>query len=149
MNSMLSASAALVVAGLLASPAAFAQTPMAPMAPPAATAPATSTPRTGSSSAMTSGRETAEVPQGPYLNRCKDARILGGALVAFCNTGNGTWHTALLPQNERAQCTGPIEDINGFLKCPRGPLLGSSTPPQAYGSAYGQTYGANPPVRTR
>jgi hypothetical protein len=85
-------------------------------------------------------------PQGPYLASCKDARLLGGDLVAFCSKPDGTWHTSMLSQAD--QCAGNVQNINGDLTCPTGPQVGSTTPPQYYGSSYGTSgspaYGTPP-----
>jgi hypothetical protein len=91
-------------------------------------------------------QQTAQrtVPQGPYLNTCKEVRMLQDTLTAFCSKGDGTWQTTQLWHADR--CNGSVENAGGDLVCGMAPQVGSSTPPQSYGSAAGGTYGATVPA---
>ena len=117
MRPIFSASAALLLAGTMVSGAAWAQT------------------------AMTPRQERAGLPAGPYLLSCTHAHMVNGRLVALCDDrtnatgGLDTWHMAQLP-NARA-CSEAIENVNGRLTCGTMPMVGSSTPPQYYGSSFG------------
>src|SRR5579871_1051960 len=81
-------------------------------------------------------------PPGPYLTQCKEVRMLQGTLTAFCPKPDGTWHTTQLAQ--AAACPAGVEDRGGALVCAAAPEVGSSMPPQSYGSAYGGIY--SPPA---
>jgi hypothetical protein len=141
--------------------AAYAGAPAAPYAgetgaQPVAGAPATpgyggstsyggvATPNSGpSASAPQTGQ--ASLPQGSYLDQCKEIRMLESTLTAFCPSGDGTWHTTQLVAADR--CNGNIEVAGGDLLCRMTPQTGSSAPPQAYvSSAGGATYGAPVPA---
>jgi hypothetical protein len=84
-------------------------------------------------------------PQGSYQSSCKDARMLGGTLTAFCPKGDGTWHTVQLGQAD--QCTGGVQVMGGELTCGNLPAVGSSAPPQGYGS-YSSSAGTMTPPAT-
>jgi|GEM_PF-1543328 hypothetical protein len=88
------------------------------------------------------GYPTANRPPGPYLTQCKEVRMLQGTLTAFCPKPDGTWHTTQLAQ--AAACPAGVEDRGGALVCAAAPEVGSSMPPQSYGSAYGGIY--SPPA---
>lgn len=125
MRPMFSASAALLLAGTMLSGAAWAQT------------------------ATTPRQERAGLPAGPYLLSCTHPHMANGQLVALCDSrtsatqGQDTWRWARL--SEAQACTGAVENINGELTCGTEPMVGSSTPPQVYGSSFGNSgssYGA-------
>ncbi|HEY1300000.1 MAG TPA: hypothetical protein VGF07_05860 [Stellaceae bacterium] len=124
MKPILTASAAVLSLGAILSSPASAQT-----SPPTTTQ-------------QQAGPQT--LPQGSYSSSCKDARMLGGELVAFCDQGNGNWHTTTLSQAD--QCTGDVQNLNGTLTCAAGPQVGSSSVPQNYNSALG-TSGRESPAR--
>jgi hypothetical protein len=129
MTSILSASAAVLLAGALLSAAAPGTAPQPNAAqlpqPPAATTP---------------------LPQGPYLSSCRAPRMVAGALVALCDQGNGAWHQAQLA--DAARCTSSVVNINGTLSCTMKAQSGASAAPQSSGPApaapAGQSPGAGP-----
>ena len=124
MKSILAASAAVLSLGAILSLPASAQT----------------SPQT--TSQQQTGPQT--LPQGSYSSSCKDARMLGGELVAFCDQGNGNWRTTTLSQADH--CTGDVQNLNGTLTCAAGPQVGSSSVPQNFNSALG-TSGRESPAR--
>jgi hypothetical protein len=129
MKSILAASPALVIAGALLAAPASAQTvsqPMMnqPMAQPYA----------GQAMPQPQAAQ-ATLPQGPYLGTCKDARMLEDTLTAFCSKGDGSWQTTQLWHAD--SCTGGVQNAGGDLVCGMEPQVGSSTPPESYGSAAG------------
>jgi hypothetical protein len=151
MKPLLTASSALLLAGALFAAPALAQTmPQGnedqPMASPGATTgwepdvgQATGQPSGGQGMSQPSANQAASpqmsqssLPQGSYLDTCKDARMLGGTLTAFCPKGDGTWHTVQLEQ--AGQCTGGVQVTGGELSCGNLPEVGSSAPPQGYGT---------------
>ena len=77
--------------------------------------------------AQPTGQMQGQMPQGSYASTCKDSRMLGDSLVAFCRKNDGTWQTSELA--EATRCTGDIQNNNGDLACPSGVSTGSSTPP--------------------
>ncbi len=117
MTPISSVSAALLLAGTMVSSAAWAQT------------------------AVTPRQQQAGLPAGPYLLSCAHPRMVNGRLVALCDDqtnamqGQDTWHTAQLSNAQ--QCNGSVENMNGQLTCGTAPMVGSSTPPQPYGSSFG------------
>ena len=117
MRPIFSAPAALLLAGTVLSSAAWAQ------------------------AAVTPRQEQAGLPAGPYLLSCAHPHRVNGRLVAFCDDqtnalhGQDTWHTAQLSNAQ--QCSGSVDNVNGRLTCGTAPMVGSSTPPQSYGSAFG------------
>jgi hypothetical protein len=137
MKSPLAASPALVVAGVLLAAPAFAQTMSQPMMNPPAAQPyvgqAATQPYAGQAAAQQQAGQMT-LPQGPYLSTCKDARMLNDTLTAFCSKGDGTWQTTQLWQAGR--CASGVRNAGGDLVCGMEPQVGSSTPPQGYGSAY-------------
>lgn len=132
MKPVLAASPALVLAGALLAVPACAQ-----MAQPYAGQPAPQPYAGQTMSQPYAGATTAQatLPQGPYLGTCKEARMLENTLTAFCSRGDGSWHTAQLFQADR--CAGGVSNAGGDLVCAMMPEVGSSTPPQSYGSAAG------------
>jgi hypothetical protein len=119
MKSPLAAATAFLLAGILAMPAAFAQTVVTPQ------------------------QQALGLPSGPYLLSCTGAHVVNGSLVALCDDqaaaqqGRDTWRTARLSLAEAQQCSGAVENINGTLTCGTAPSVGSSMPPQYYGSSFG------------
>src|SRR5579884_2139145 len=118
MKSLLSTCAALALAGALFVPAASAQTVVTPR------------------------QEQAGLPSGPYLLSCTRVHAANGSLVALCDErasatqdAMDTWHTAQMPLAQAQQCNGAVEHINGTLTCATAPMVGSSMPPQNYGSS--------------
>ena len=66
-----------------------------------------------------------QLPQGSYLQSCRDARLVGGTLLAMCRQPDGEyWGTSGLA--EIRNCVGDIVNRSGALDCERGPLFGSS-----------------------
>jgi hypothetical protein len=55
------------------------------------------------------------VPQGTYVQSCRDIRIQGDALVATCRTVDGRAQRAVLAAVSR--CVGDIGNNNGTLQC--------------------------------
>lgn len=157
MKSILAASSAFALAGALLVGPAFAQTaspswnqpvaqPYAGQAAQPYAAPAVSQPYTGEAAPQ---QETARgtLPQGSYLSTCKDARMLDDTLTAFCSKGDGTWQTTQLWHAYR--CTAGVQNAGGDLVCGMEPQMGSSTPPESYGSSYGSAYGTVAPRTAR
>jgi CVNH domain len=79
-------------------------------------------PRPYSGSTQTQG----QLPQGSYASSCKDARMDGQTLIAFCQKPDGTWQTSAL---RTQQCTGDIQDVNGNLICGAANQYSASTLP--------------------
>jgi hypothetical protein len=129
-------------AGTVASP--YAGTAGAPGYAGSSSYGGVATPNGGqSASALQTGQTS--LPQGSYLTRCTEIRMLERTLTAFCPTGDGTWHTTQLVAADR--CNGNIEVAGGDLVCRMNPQVGSSAPPQAYVSSAGATtYGAPAPA---
>jgi hypothetical protein len=88
------------------------------------TQPYGATTQTQTYSANTQGQ--GQLPQGPYLGSCKDARMDGQTLIAFCEKSDRTWQTSAL---RTGTCSTGIENINGDLTCNVGAGVGSSTAP--------------------
>ena len=57
------------------------------------------------------------LPEGSYLQSCRDVRVEGGALSGVCRTMNGAWMRTAL--GDVRQCSGDIGNINGQLTCNR------------------------------
>jgi hypothetical protein len=120
MKSLLSTCAAFALAGALFASAALAQ-----------------------QTVVTPQQAQAGLPSGPYLLSCTHAHRVNGALVALCDDqatareGMDTWHPAQMSLAQAEQCNGAIEDFNGRLNCGTMPMVGSSMPPQSYGSSFG------------
>jgi hypothetical protein len=137
MRPVFAATPALLLAGAMLAIPASAQTMLMPYENrPIATPAGVPPPREGPEQAMQTARGT--LPRGPYLSECKDARMLQGTLTAFCPKGDGTWHTTQMLQADR--CAGSVQNAGGDLVCTIPPQVGSTTPPQSYGSSYGGTY---------
>jgi hypothetical protein len=137
-KSILVASPAFVVAGALLAGTASAQTLTPSWNQPAAQ------PYGGQATPQQQIGQ-ATLPRGPYLATCKEARMLEDTLTAFCSKGDGTWQTTQLWHV--GECTGGVQNAGGDLVCAMAPQVGSSTPPQSYGSSYGTSYGMTaPPV---
>ena len=158
MKFLLGGSSALLLAAAMAAAPASAQTmaqpsPSQPMAPPYAgetSAQSYSSPAAPQSSSgaavspsgtgiVTANQPTtqAALPRGPYLNECKDVRMLQDTLTAFCPRGDGTWQTTQLLHGY--SCTSGIQNAGGDLICET-PQVGSATPPESYSSSSGGTY---------
>jgi hypothetical protein len=58
-----------------------------------------------------------EVPDGAYMQSCRNIRISGSTLLATCQLRNGRWRQASLRYFN--QCTSEIENSNGRLACSR------------------------------
>jgi hypothetical protein len=58
-----------------------------------------------------------EVPDGAYMQNCRNVRISGSTLLATCRQRNGRWRQASLRYFN--QCTSEIENNNGRLVCTR------------------------------
>jgi len=158
MKSILAASPAFLLAGALLAAPAGAQTMAQPtpyqpaMNQPAMQQPAANQPAMQQPAAQPYGaagmtqRQTSSntLPRGSYLRSCKDARMLEGTLTAFCSQGNGTWQTVQLGRAD--QCTGDIRDVAGRVTGVAGPEVGSTTPPESYGSSYGSASGGTQPA---
>jgi hypothetical protein len=120
MKSLLSTCAAFALAGALFAPAALAQ-----------------------QTVVTPQQEQAGLPSGPYLLSCAHPRVVNGSLAALCDDqataerGMDTWHMSQAPLAQAQQCNGALEDIDGRLTCGTAPMVGSSMPPQNYGSSFG------------
>jgi hypothetical protein len=63
------------------------------------------------------GAQAQPLPQGSYLQSCRDVRIEGGALSGMCRTMNGAWMRTAL--GDVRLCSGDIGNINGQLTCNR------------------------------
>jgi hypothetical protein len=120
MKSLLSTCAAFALTGALFAPAALAQ-----------------------QTVVTPQQQRAGLPSGPYLLSCTRPHVVNGSLVALCDDqatarqGMDAWHTAQMSLAQAQQCNGAIEDVNGRLTCGTAPMVGSSMPPQNYGSSFG------------
>lgn len=88
--------------------------------------------------ASTSPASQARLPQGSYLRECREVRMLGNTLTAFCPKGDGTWHTTQLIGAD--QCAGKVGNAGGDLVCEGVPQVGSTAPPQGYVSSAGGSY---------
>jgi hypothetical protein len=149
MRTILAASPALVIAGALLAAPASAQTLSQPMMNPPAAQPygaeAMPQPYAGQTMGPPQAAQ-ATIPQGAYLSTCKEVRMLGGTLTAFCSKGDGTWQTTQLWHAD--SCTGGVQNAGGQLVCGMEPQVGSSTPPAGYGNSYGSAYGMSAPPAT-
>lgn len=71
------------------------------------------------------------LPQGSYLQSCRDVGIQGGALIGMCRKMDGEWQRAALA--DVTGCAGDIGNMNGQLVCNRGgrtlPAYGAGAPP--------------------
>jgi hypothetical protein len=85
----------------------------------------------GSASAAAQG-----LPQGSYLQTCRDAHIERGSLVAVCRSVDGRWNPTGLPDPYR--CNGRIDNINGVLRCEfaGGPPAGRGYGEPRYGGEF-------------
>jgi hypothetical protein len=72
-------------------------------------------------------------PQGSYLNSCTHIGMEGDRLIADCRRMDGSWQRTVLDID---RCTGDIGNLNGHLRCNRGPRegYGSSGWREDYGS---------------
>jgi hypothetical protein len=71
-----------------------------------------------------------QIPAGSYQGSCTNARMLGGALIAFCRADRGTWQTTGVAEAD--QCQGDIKNVNGALSCNRATTTAAtSTSPAA------------------
>lgn len=97
--------------------------------------------------AMAAGAASAQgVPDGSYLDTCRDARMRGDTLSATCEARNG--RAAQSSLRNAMDCSGDIENINGRLTCNgrgggggfyRGERFGSSRDDDGrYGSSEGR-----------
>jgi hypothetical protein len=99
----------------------------------------------------------AQVPQGSYLQSCRDIKMQGQTLAAVCRRGDGREQGSYLADANR--CTGDIGNNNGTLQCSRGsggpapaapapgysPQRGQTPPPVAPAPGYSPPYGQAPP----
>lgn len=67
------------------------------------------------------------VPQGSYLNSCRNVGMDRDKLIADCRRMDGSWQRTVLDVD---RCLGDIGNRNGRLDCDRGPREG-------YGSSQG------------
>jgi len=151
------ASPAVLLAGVVLAASASAQTwsqtyPTSPTMQPYAgqavgpyAGTTTSQPYAGAAAttAMTPDTSTsltsqANPPQGPYLQECREVRMLEGTLTAFCPKGDGTWRTTQLIGADR--CAGNVRNAGGDLVCAMAPQVGSTAPPQGYVTSAGGPY---------
>jgi len=66
--------------------------------------------------AMTTPAGAREVPNGSYLQSCRNIEIHGDTLVADCLRVDGRWSRSGL---DVGRCRGDIANNNGELVCPR------------------------------
>jgi CVNH domain len=59
-----------------------------------------------------------EIPSGSYRQTCRDIGMNGSTLQARCQTSNGDWQSAQLPDFQR--CASEIVNDNGGLRCNMG-----------------------------
>jgi hypothetical protein len=59
----------------------------------------------------------SEVPDGDYMQSCRNVRVSGSTLLATCRQRNGRWRQASLRYFN--QCTSDITNYNGRLACSR------------------------------
>lgn len=76
------------------------------------------------------------LPQGSYLQTCRDAHMERGSLVAVCRRADGRSNPTGLPDPYR--CNGGIANINGVLRCE---AAGGPPPAPGYGPPPGPVYG--------
>jgi len=75
---------------------------------------------------QTPSQTRSRVPQGSFQSTCRDARMAGQTLIAFCRKDDGSWQTSAIgPAN---QCVGDLQNVNGQLTCNE-TGYGSSNPP--------------------
>jgi CVNH domain len=70
------------------------------------------------------------VPQGSYINSCRNIGMRGDRLFANCRRIDGTWRRTAL---DVADCVGDIGNLNGRLSCNR-------VPNERYGSSDRRTW---------
>jgi hypothetical protein len=119
MRTTLAVSAALLFAGAAYLPAHAQSTSQGSAA---------RTPVQGSSySGMQTPLQTqSQMPQGSFQSTCRDARMTGQTLIAFCRKDDGTWQTSAIGPAD--QCAGDLQNVNGQLTCNE-TGYGSSNPP--------------------
>ena len=61
-------------------------------------------------------------PQGSYLESCTNVGMRGDRLFADCRRMDGSWQRTALGDVDR--CVGDIGNMNGSLRCNRGPAVG-------------------------
>jgi hypothetical protein len=75
--------------------------------------------------------QAQQLPQGSYLQSCRDVGVEGGVLSGLCRTRGGEWQRAAL--GDIRQCAGDIGNSNGQLVCNRAtgglPAYGAGAPP--------------------
>src|SRR5215472_5764369 len=57
------------------------------------------------------------MPQGSYLNSCRNVGMDGDNLIADCRRPDGGWHRTVLDID---RCSGDVANIGGRLSCNRG-----------------------------
>ena len=72
----------------------------------------------------------AQVPQGSYLQSCRDIKMQGQTLAAVCRRADGREQGSYLAEVHR--CVGDIGNNNGVLQCNRGPGPAPAGPAQGY-----------------
>ena len=139
MKSVFAASPALLLAAAMFAVPASAQT----MAQPETSQPTTMTQPYAGQAMPPQQTAAGRLPQGPYLNECKEVRMLQDTLTAFCPKGDGTWRTTQLVN--ATGCPGSVQNAGGDLVCTPPVETGSTAAPENYGTSSGGTYGTTPP----
>ena len=60
--------------------------------------------------------QSDKLPQGSYLQTCREATLKNGHLLAICQKSDGGWGPALLEKSS-LPCDGDIKNNNGELLC--------------------------------
>ena len=74
-------------------------------------------------------RAAAELPPGPYVESCRNARMKGNTLSAVCKSADGSERPVSLKEANR--CSQGVINLNGILSCavndviPPGSYMGS------------------------
>lgn len=84
------------------------------------------------------------LPQGSYRTECKQVRMLGDTLTAFCPRGDGTWQTTQLVN--AGSCPGGVQNAGGDLVCGTPSQVGSTAAPENYSSSSGGTSSGTAPA---
>lgn len=80
----------------------------------------------------------SDVPNGSYLQTCRDIRAVGNTLEAVCAVGNGDWISSSLRNID--QCISGIENLYGHLGCTKEKYVGEITTTYYYPAGHKRGY---------
>ena len=79
-----------------------------------------------------------DVPNGSYVQTCRDIRTVGNTLEAVCDTGNGDWTFSSLQNFD--QCTSSVQNLYGTLGCTKAKYVGQITTTYYYPAGHKRGY---------